>query len=189
MKGKLFVIVAPSGTGKSTIAKRLLKENSNLTESVSFTTRPVRPGEVDGVDYWFISISEFERKKERQEFLEWAQVHGNFYGTSKAFVESALLKGQNILLDLDIQGADALKKVFKGGESSVLTIFIAPPSIEELKRRLTARGTEGTETIERRVMNARDEILRKEDYDYCVLNEDLNVAYQEIQQIFDEALK
>ena len=142
--GKLIVIVAPSGTGKSTMIKRLKTDFPTLVESVSFTTRPIRPGEIDGLSYFFISREEFIQKKENNEFLEWAEVHGNFYGTSKAFVEKCLSEGKHVLFDLDVQGTDTMK-VYFGEVANV--IFISPPSVEELEKRLSHRGTENTQII------------------------------------------
>lgn len=188
MKGHLFVIVAPSGTGKSTILKKLLAKNPQFVESVSLTTRPRRPKEVEGVDYHFVSLGEFQRMQRAGEFLEWAQVHGNFYGTSKKKLEEVLSCGKNVFLDLDVQGADVLRGSWSGPQE-VVAIFIAPPSERELEKRLRFRGTEGTEVIELRLSNARAELSRKDDYDYCVLNEDLDLAVDRIQEIVDRHLR
>ncbi|GAB4411981.1 MAG: guanylate kinase [Bacteriovoracaceae bacterium] len=184
-RGKIIIIVAPSGTGKSTLIKRLKEEFRQLHWSVSFTTRPMRPGEVDGKHYFFISRDEFLKKKNQGDFIEWAEVHGNFYGTSKGFVSSKIDHGFSILFDLDVQGADNMKKHF-GAEAHV--IYIAPPSIEELERRLRDRGTETEEVIQLRLANARNEIKRKDDYDYCVINDQLENAYTELKKIVQEIL-
>ena len=179
-KGKLIVIVAPSGTGKSTMIKRLKVDQPSLVESVSFTTRPMRAGEVHGQSYFFISKEEFFSMRERDEFLEWAEVHGNFYGTSKKFVEQCLAEGKHLLFDLDVQGTDSMKKYF-GDLAKV--IFISPPSVEELEKRLRHRGTETTGIINLRLMNAKNELLRKNDYDFLVYNDDIENAYSKLKEI------
>src|SRR5690606_29002189 len=137
--GKLIVVVAPSGTGKSTLIKRLKRDLPQLEESVSTTTRPKRAGERHGEAYFFVDRNDFVAMKERGEFLEWAEVHGNFYGTSKRFVEGRLQSGKDLLFDLDVQGVDNMKKAF--GDRA-RAIFIAPPSLDELERRLRGRATE-----------------------------------------------
>ena len=179
-KGKLIVIVAPSGTGKSTMIKRLKEDLPSLVESVSFTTRPMRPGEVHGKSYFFIPKEEFLVKKEANEFLEWAEVHGNFYGTSKHFVEQCLNEGKHLLFDLDVQGTDSMKNYF-GEKANV--IFISPPSVEELEKRLRHRGTENTQIINIRLMNAHKELLRKDDFDFLIYNDDIEKAYQRLTEI------
>ncbi len=178
--GKLIVIVAPSGTGKSTMIKRLKQDYPTIVESVSFTTRPMRPGETHGLSYFFISREEFIAKRDNNEFLEWAEVHGNFYGTSKAFVEECLRAGKHVLFDLDVQGVDSMKLHF-GDVANV--IFIAPPSVEELEKRLRHRGTESTQIINLRIMNARKELLRKDDFDFFILNDDIENAYERLKDI------
>lgn len=185
-QGKLALIVAPSGTGKSTIIKRLLKDLPNIEESVSFTTRNIRPGEVDGLDYNFISEDDFKQRIEADEFLEWAQVHGNYYGTSKKFIAEKRAQGIHMLLDLDVQGADAMKEIYG---DDIKVVFIAPPSIGELENRLRHRGTENTGIINLRLANAKAELLRKDDYDYCVLNDDLEKAYSNIKSLFIKILE
>ena len=183
--GKLIVIVAPSGTGKSTMIKRLKLDFPSITESVSFTTRPIRPGEIDGQSYFFISLDKFLGMRDNNEFLEWAEVHGNFYGTSKKFVEDSLLAGKNLLFDLDVQGTDSMKEHF-GNEANV--IFISPPSVEELEKRLRHRGTENTQVINLRLMNAQKELLRKNDYDFLIYNDDIENAYKKLCEITQEIL-
>lgn len=180
LKGKLIVIVAPSGTGKSTMIKRLKGDFPSLVESVSFTTRPQRPGEVHGVSYFFITKEEFLEKRKNEEFLEWAEVHGNFYGTSKKFVEDSLAAGKHLLFDLDVQGTDSMKNYF--GETARV-IFISPPSVEELEKRLRHRGTENTQIINLRLLNARKELLRKDDFDYLIYNDDIENAYRKLKEI------
>jgi guanylate kinase len=179
-KGKIIVIVAPSGTGKSTLIKSIKEEFRDLHWSVSFTTRPMRPGEVDGKHYFFISRDEFFKKQKQGDFIEWAEVHGNFYGTSKGFVESKVNHGFSLLLDLDIVGSDSMKGEF-GDEANV--IFIAPPSFEELEKRLRGRGTENEDVIKLRLENAKKELERKDDYDYVVVNDDLDKALLELKTL------
>lgn len=183
--GKLIVIVAPSGTGKSTMIKRLKGDYPSLVESVSFTTRPIRPGEVHGLSYFFISREDFISMKDNDDFLEWAEVHGNFYGTSKDFVESSLKSGKHILFDLDVQGTDSMKRYF-GSIANV--IFISPPSVEELEKRLRHRGTENTQVINLRLMNAQKELLRKNDFDFLIYNDDIEKAYQMLKDITQKIL-
>jgi len=184
-KGKLIVIVAPSGTGKSTMIKRLKGDFPSLVESVSYTTRPMRPGETHGLSYYFISREEFILKRENDEFLEWAEVHGNFYGTSKSFVEESLRSGKHLLFDLDVQGTDSIKKYF--GETANV-IFISPPSVEELEKRLRNRGTENTQIINLRLMNAHKELLRKDDFDFLIYNDDIEQAYKRLCEITQSIL-
>lgn len=160
--------------------KRLKKDFPELVESVSFTTRAMRPGEINGKSYFFISVEEFLEKRDRGEFLEWAEVHSNYYGTSKAFVEEQLNTGTHLLFDLDVQGTDAFKKYFRDRAHA---IFIAPPSIQELETRLRGRGTESTGIINLRLENSKRELKRKNDYDYCVVNDDLEKAYGELKTI------
>ncbi len=183
--GKLIVIVAPSGTGKSTMIKRLKQDCPSIVESVSYTTRPIRPGEIHGLSYFFISREEFIAKRDNNEFLEWAEVHGNFYGTSKNFVEQCLREGKHVLFDLDVQGVDSMKRHF-GDVANV--IFIAPPSVEELEKRLRNRGTENTQVINLRIMNARKELERKNDFDFFILNDDIENAYTRLKEIVQKIL-
>jgi guanylate kinase len=184
-KGKLVVIVAPSGTGKSTMIKRLKEDLPSLVESVSYTTRPMRPGEVHGKSYFFIDREKFLEMRTADEFLEWAEVHGNFYGTSKHFVENALDEGKHLLFDLDVQGTDAMKSYF-GERANV--IFISPPSVEELEKRLRGRGTENTAVINLRLMNAQKELLRKHDFDHLIYNDDIEHAYKRLFEITEKIL-
>lgn len=184
-KGKLIVIVAPSGTGKSTMIKRLKEDLPSLVESVSYTTRPMRPGEMHGKSYFFIDREKFLEMKAADEFLEWAEVHGNFYGTSKHFVENALEEGKHLLFDLDVQGTDAMKAYF-GQQANV--IFISPPSVEELEKRLRGRGTENTAVINLRLMNAQKELLRKHDFDHLIYNDDIEHAYKRLFEITEKIL-
>ncbi len=165
--------------------KRLKGDFPSLLESVSFTTRAMRPGEIHGISYFFISREEFLAKRDNNEFLEWAEVHGNFYGTSKKFVEESLGAGKHILFDLDVQGTDSMKNYF-GKIANV--IFISPPSVEELEKRLRHRGTENTQIINLRLMNAQKELLRKDDFDFLIYNDDIEKAYQRLKDITQKIL-
>ncbi len=178
-RGLLIVISAPSGTGKTTLCHMLLKEFENMEFSISYTTRPPRKGEVNGRDYFFIDRDTFEKMIEENEFLEWAEVYGNLYGTSKSQVLKALESGKDILLDIDVQGALQVKKNLP---ESVL-IFILPPSLKELERRLRKRGTDSEKTIERRLKIAREEIKKSIYYDYIVINDILEVAFNKLESI------
>ncbi len=184
--GKIIVIVAPSGSGKSTLIKRLKQEVPSLLESVSFTTRSKRPGEEHGTHYFYISVPEFEERIKNNEFLEWAKVHTNYYGTSKKFVEDSIGQGKHILFDLDVQGTDAMKKYF-GDKAKA--IFIAPPSVQELEKRLRGRGTETEEALRTRIENAKRELLRQNDYDFRVQNDELEKAYQELLKVVRRILE
>lgn len=186
MSGKMIVICAPSGTGKSTLISRLKDDHPDLEWSVSCTTRPMRTGEKDGVDYHFISKEAFEEQIAANQFIEWAKVHSNYYGTSKIFVSRGLSEGRKMLFDLDVQGADAMKKIY-GKEAHV--IFIEPPSIEELEKRLRLRGTDKDHVIIERIENARRELARKHDYDYLILNDDVELAYQGLKAAVERILK
>jgi guanylate kinase len=178
--GKVIVIVAPSGTGKSTLIKKLMIELPDLKESVSFTTRSMREGEVNGENYFFISKEHFEIKLNDEEFLEWAKVHDNFYGTYKEFVDNSLENGVNLLFDLDVQGCDSFKEYFN---DKAQVIFIAPPSIEDLEKRLLKRGTETEESMKTRLTNAREELVRKDDFDYLIINDDFDRTYTELSDL------
>jgi len=185
MSGKMIVICAPSGTGKSTLLSRLKSDFPALEWSVSCTTRARREGEIDGKDYHFISLEDFKHQITENSFIEWAQVHSNYYGTSKKFVDLGLASGKKMLFDLDVQGADSMKN-FYGKKAQV--IFIEPPSIEELEKRLRMRGTDKESVILERVQNARKEIQRKNDYDFLVLNDDVDSAYLKLKNIVEKIL-
>lgn len=185
-KGKLVIIVAPSGTGKSTLLKKVKVEFPMLNESVSYTTRAQRPGETHGVDYFFVSEDEFINMKDSGEFLEWALVHDDYKGSSLNFVEGQLSEGHSLLFDLDVQGADSMKKFF-GNQAQV--IFIAPPSLEELERRLRDRGTESEDKIQIRLSNAKAEMARVDDYDFIVKNDELERASLELRKVIKEILE
>lgn len=171
-KGSLFVISAPSGTGKTTILKKIMAEVERLTFSVSHTTRQPRKGERDGVDYHFVDKPAFVGMREQGDFLEWAEVHGNFYGTSQAEVEKQLAAGIDVVLDIDVQGAQQVRDI----AVDAVTIFIAPPSWEEQKKRLMARGTDSAATIELRLANGRREMEDVRLYQYLIINETVDEA-------------
>jgi len=178
-KGLLIVISAPSGTGKTTLCHMLLEEFPNMEFSISYTTRKPRPGELNGRDYFFVDRKTFERMIEEGDFLEWAEVYGNLYGTSKSQVLKALKEGKDILLDIDTQGALQVKKNFP----EAVLIFILPPSLKELERRLKKRGTDDEETIKKRLQIAREEIRKALEYDYIVVNDILEVAFERLRFI------
>ena len=165
---------------------RLKSEHPELEWSVSCTTRPMRQGEVNGKDYHFISKEDFESQISKNDFIEWAKVHSNYYGTSKKFVDEGLAKGKKMLFDLDVQGADAMKKIYGHGAK---VIFIRPPSIDDLEKRLRGRATDSIEVIEERLKNARIELTRAHDYDFLVTNDDFERAYQDLAQIVAKILK
>lgn len=186
MSATMIVICAPSGTGKSTLLNRLKADIPDLVWSVSCTTRPIRNGEVHGKDYYFIKRDTFEKQITDDEFIEYAKVHSNYYGTSKRFVNEGLIQGWNMLFDLDVQGADAMKRIY-GNEAQV--IFIEPPSVEELEKRLLARGTDSKEVIAERISNARRELEQKEKYDHLILNDEVDRAYQKLKAVVERILK
>ncbi len=179
LKGLLIVISAPSGTGKTTLSHMLLREFPNMEFSVSYTTRKPRNGEINGRDYWFVDRETFEKMIEEGDFLEWAEVYGHLYGTSKSQVIKALSEGKDVLLDIDTQGALNVKKNFP----EAVLIFILPPSLRELKRRLESRGTDDEETIKKRLKIAREEIRRAPLYDYVVVNDVLEIAFDNLRSI------
>ncbi len=179
MKGQLYVITAPSGAGKSTLIAKLLVDEPGLTLSVSYTTRPPRPGEQNGREYHFVDEATFLDMRERGEFLESAEVHGNRYGTSKRVITGALARGQNLVLEIDWQGAQQVCKLYPDSVS----IFILPPSIEELERRLRARGQDSEAVILRRLDNAREELRHRREFKYAIINKDFDKARRELGQI------
>lgn len=185
MPGRMVVICAPSGTGKSTLLSRLKSDFPDLRWSVSCTTRSMRPGEEHGKDYFFISVSEFEKHIAESNFIEWFKVHNDYKGTLKSFVDEGLKSGWNMLFDVDVQGADALKKIY-GAKAQV--IFIEPPSMDELEKRLRDRKTDSEEQIILRVSNARKELSRKNDYDFLIMNDEVDKAYQKLKATVNRIL-
>jgi len=177
VKGKLIILSAPSGSGKTTIIKHVLEQGVPLAFSVSATSRPPRANERNGIDYWFISPEIFREKIAAGEFLEYEEVyHNRFYGTLKSEVESKLEEGQNVILDVDVAGGLSIKKIF--GDNALL-IFIQPPSVEELKKRLELRGTDSPEIIADRISKAEYELSLASNYDCIIINDDLKKAQQE----------
>lgn len=179
-RGLLFVLSSPSGAGKSTLSKMILAQDTNISLSVSATTRAPRPGEVDGVDYHFVSVAQFEAMVAAGDFLEWAHVFGNRYGTPRAPVGALLREGRDVLFDIDWQGAQQLHQT--AGED-VARVFILPPSIEELERRLRARGTDSDAVIAARMDRARAEIGHWSEYDYVLVNDDVQRCGADIATI------
>lgn len=173
--GKLFVISAPSGAGKTTLLKKVMARVANLTFSVSHTTRHPRPGERDGVDYSFVSTEEFAKMIAANAFLEYAQVHANLYGTSRMAVAELQQQGQDVVLDIDVQGAAILRRE---ALAEAIYIFVAPPSLTELEKRLRGRGTEGEEMIAVRLANARKELAVMKDYEYLVVNHQVDESVE-----------
>lgn len=177
--GKLIILSAPSGTGKSTAVASLCALMPQLQVSVSCTTRPKRPQEQEGKDYFFLTEAEFRARMAAGDFAEWAQVHGNFYGTPKAPLEEVLGSSRVMLLDLDVQGGMQLKKAFP----QAVSIFLLPPSFEVLQERLQGRATDSPEQIRLRLENAKRELEYQNFYDYCVVNDDLEQAVRDIAKI------
>lgn len=189
MKPLLIVISAPSGAGKTTLCDKLLQEFPEISYSVSCTTRDPRGEEEDGVDYFFMTEEGFRQKIANRELLEFAKVHGNYYGTLRKPVEDAFKAGDSVLMDIDVEGAaqvrEVIEKLTDGHplKEGFIDIFISPPSTEELRRRLQHRGEDAPETIELRLRNADDEMARAGEYRYQVINEDLDIAYRRLRDI------
>jgi guanylate kinase len=186
-RGLLFVLSSPSGAGKSTIARKLLAADGNLEMSVSATTRPIRPGEVDGKDYHFVDVDRFRAMVAAGDFLEWAHVFGHRYGTPKQPVDDILSRGRDVLFDIDWQGAQQL---YQQAGGDVVRVFILPPSIDELHRRLAGRATDSQDVIDARMARAASEIAHWDGYDYVLVNDDVDRCFAEVRTILDaERLK
>jgi guanylate kinase len=181
-RGLLFVLSSPSGAGKSTLSRKLLAADAGISPSVSATTRPPRAGEIDGKDYHFVSVERFEQMVAFGDFLEWAHVFGNRYGTPRAPVEALLAQGRDVLFDIDWQGAQQLHHA---AGADVARVFILPPSIEELEYRLRSRGTDRDEVIAARMERARAEISHWSEYDYVLVNSDLDTCFAQVQTILN----
>ncbi|MFT4056538.1 MAG: guanylate kinase [Novosphingobium sp.] len=179
-RGLMFILSSPSGAGKTTIARMLLEHDPQLRNSVSCTTRQPRPGEIDGEHYHFITHEQFDSMVEAGEFLEWATVFGQSYGTPKAQVKAGLKDGVDYMFDIDWQGTQQL---YQKLERDVVRVFLLPPSIEELRRRLTGRGTDSAEVIHGRMERARSEISHWDGYDYVVVNDDIASCFEEVKKI------
>lgn len=179
-RGVMFVISSPSGAGKTTLCRRLIAEVPGVELSISATTRPARPGETDGVDYHFRSVEQFEKMIDKDEFLEWAKVFKNFYGTPRSEVEARLVAGMDVVFDVDWQGARALKTIRPG---DVVSVFILPPSLSQLKQRLEGRPGADEKSVQSRLDGAGQDILRWGEYDYAIVNDDLDTAFAELRAI------
>ncbi|SFR82966.1 guanylate kinase [Marinobacter daqiaonensis] len=178
-KGTLYVISAPSGAGKTSLVAEMLKADEQLGVSISHTTRPMRPGEQDGVNYHFVSRTTFEAMIARDEFLEHADVFGNYYGTSQVWVEQTLARGQDVILEIDWQGAAQVRRLMP----DCVSIFVVPPSAEVLRHRLTSRGTDAPDVVERRLREASEECRHALEFDYLVVNDDFSVALHQLLAI------
>ncbi|MDL2352749.1 MAG: guanylate kinase [Pseudomonadota bacterium] len=179
-RGLMFILSSPSGAGKTTISHMLLAGDPEISLSVSATTRPIRPGEVDGQDYHFVTQAEFDRMVEADELYEWARVFDHCYGTPKAEIRAGLRAGRDFLFDIDWQGTQQL---FQKDQQDVVRVFILPPSLEELQRRLIARAQDSSEVIESRMERARAEISHWDGYDYVVVNDDVDACFAKVSQI------
>lgn len=178
-QGQLFIVSAPSGAGKTSLCRRVMQDVKNLKTSVSYTTRARRQGESDGIDYFFVDRDQFRTMIENNEFLEYAEVHGNLYGTSRSQLMSLQKQGYDVLLDIDAQGAMQLKKKYKEG----VYIYILPPSFEVLKSRLVERNSDSPEEIARRLKKAREEIWNYREYYYLIINDDFEGALESLKAI------
>jgi guanylate kinase len=178
-KNSIFIISAPSGAGKSTLVELLLSQNKELFFSISHTTRPPRPGEMNGKEYFFVSEENFRKMIEERELFEWAQVHGYYYGTSRGMLKQAESRGNDLILDIDVQGATKVKQILPDATS----IFILPPSFDVLRERLQRRQKDTEQQIAKRIENARQEIQYCHEYDYIVINHELHAAFEDLSSI------
>ena len=186
-RGLMFVLSSPSGAGKTTITRALLANNFDLDISISATTRQRRPGEIDGQDYYFVDIAEFDAMVENGEMLEHAKVFGNYYGTPRLPVEQSLSNGKDVIFDIDWQGTQQLREIAR---DDLVTVFILPPNAKELERRLRARAQDPEETIRHRMEKASDEMTHYSEYDYVLINNNVETAIKQAQSILDsERLK
>lgn len=179
-RGLMFILSSPSGAGKTTISRMLLEADDEIRLSVSVTTRPKRPGEIDGVHYHFVDDAAFDRMIEEDDFYEWAPVFGYRYGTPKGHIRAGLKEGQDFLFDIDWQGTQQL---YQKDEQDVVRVFILPPSLDELHRRLKDRGTDSEDVIDGRMERARAEISHWDGYDYVVVNDDVQVCFEKVRSI------
>ena len=178
--GNLFIVAAPSGAGKTSLVRELLERDGRVRLSVSYTTRAARPGEEDGRDYHFVSREQFSAMRDAGEFLESAEVYGNFYGTSEQWIRSAMAAGDDILLEIDWQGAAQVRRLF----AQAIGVFIVPPSLDVLHQRLTGRGQDSHAVIERRMAAAREDISHVGEFDYVIINDDFSVAVEDLSAVF-----
>jgi guanylate kinase len=179
-RGLMLVLVSPSGAGKTTLSRRLVEEDGQIELSISWTTRPPRPGEVDTVHYCFVDKDKFRAHRAADGFLEWAEVHDHYYGSPRDAVMAALEAGRDVMFDVDWQGAQQLTA---SAPQDVVKVFILPPSMKELRRRLQTRAQDSAEVIKKRMTNAYGEISRAETFDYVLVNEDVDDAYQRLKMI------
>jgi len=179
MSGNVFVVSAPSGAGKTSLVRALLAADPQVKLSISYTTRPPRPGEVDGMHYHFVSVEQFMEMLNRGEFLESAEVYGNYYGTSHRWIEEQLAAGTDILLEIDWQGAAQVRRLMP----KAVSIFILPPSLEALRQRLTGRGQDSEAVIERRLAAAREDMSHVGEFDYVIINNDFETASRDLQAV------
>ena len=184
-KGRLFILSGPSGVGKGTLRRVLFEKVPGLSYSISCTTRKPREGEIDGVQYRFLDEGEFESFISAGKFLEWARVHGHLYGTLRSDVETELEKGRHVVLEIDVQGALQVKEKFPDS----IMVFVVPPDLEELEKRLSGRGTEKSETLKTRLRNAKEEITFSRSYDYVVVNDKIERAASELTEIFKSEIR
>lgn len=179
MIGHLYIVAAPSGAGKTTLVRLLLGSDSGMGISISMTTRAPRTGEKDGREYHFVDVQDFLGRVSRGEFLEWAKVHGNYYGTSKPWIESEMTAGRDVVLEIDWQGAQQVRRAFP----AAISVFILPPSLKALNDRLSGRGTDSAETISRRIASAREEMRHVDEFDYVIINDDLQQAHDNLLSV------
>jgi len=185
VQGKLFIISAPSGAGKTTLCTRLLECCPDIVYSISYTTRRPRPGETDGKDYHFITKETFLEKQAHDYWAEWARVHDHYYGTSAEFLSASMARGQDVLMDIDVQGAVQIKARFP----EAITIFIMPPSMDALKQRLAGRGTDDPAVIEKRLQNAIREMAQKDFYQHVIVNDELEIATNDLINVVESYRK
>ena len=179
MPGTLFIVTAPSGAGKTTLVRGLLQRDARVQLSISYTTRDPRPGEQDGREYNFVDVPTFRSLRDRGEFLEWAEVHGNYYATSRVWLKAQIEAGRDTLLEIDWQGAQQVRKAFP----QAIGVFILPPSLPTLKERLAGRGTDSSEVIARRFAAARDEMRHVDEFEYVIINDDLQQALANLRSV------
>jgi guanylate kinase len=179
VSGHLYIVAAPSGAGKTTLVRLLLENDPGIRLSISYTTRAPRPGEQDGREYNFVDLAAFRAMVERGEFLEWAEVHGNCYGTSRPWIEREMAAGRDVLLEIDWQGAQQVRKLFP----QAIGIFVLPPSMAELERRLTGRGTDSAEVIARRLAAAQEEMRHVPEFEYVIINDELQRALSDLLSV------
>ena len=179
VSGRLFILSAPSGTGKTSLTKSLIRKNINLSLSISYTSRLMRPSEVEGHDYFFVERNVFEQMLGDGEFIESAEIYGNLYGTSQKWINEAISSGKDILLEIDGQGARQVRKIF----SDVVSIFVLPPSLETLENRLKDRNQDSKEVIAKRMAAAKEEISHVSEYDYVIINDNIDIALRDLVSV------